>query len=129
MKRTGILLVVQIFCVFILLASCAKNNTEEMMAKSSTCDSVKSISYQNDVQVILNNNCGAQAGCHSNGSASGGVKLESWSGTHEVAASELLLKAIRHENGVSSMPKGASKLDDCYIAIIAKWVRNGSLNN
>jgi hypothetical protein len=111
------------------LNSCTKNKTEEMETKTSTCDSVKVISYKNDVQPILNNNCGAQAGCHSNGSASGGVKLESWQGTNEVATTGLLMKAIKHESGVSSMPKGGSKLDACYIAIIGKWVRNGSLNN
>jgi hypothetical protein len=45
--------------------SCTKNKTEDMTIKTSTCDSVKVISYKNDVQPILNNNCGAQAGCHS----------------------------------------------------------------
>jgi hypothetical protein len=109
--------------------SCTKNKTEDMTIKTSTCDSVKVISYKNDVQPILNNNCGAQAGCHSNGSASGGVKLESWQGTNEVATTGLLMKSIRHESGVSFMPKGGTKLDACYIAIIGKWVRNGSLNN
>ena len=35
----------------------------------------------------------------------------------------------KNKTGVAAMPKGGSKIDDCYIAIIAKWVRNGSLNN
>ena len=122
-----------VFAAFItsvtLFISCTKNKTEDMVPKSSNCDSVKTISYKTDVQPLLNNNCGAQAGCHSNGSASGGVKLESWQGTNEVATTGLLMKAIRHESGVSSMPKGGTKLDACYIAIIGKWVRNGSLNN
>jgi hypothetical protein len=113
----------------ILNTSCTKNKSEDILIKASQCDSVKTISYKNDIQPILNSNCGAQAGCHSNGSASGGVKLESWQGANEVATSGLLMKAIRHETGVSAMPKDASKLDNCYIAIIAKWVRNGSLNN
>ena len=81
------------------------------------------------MQPILNNNCGAQGGCHSNGSASGGVKLESWQGANEVASTGLLMKAIRHETGTSAMPKDAAKINDCYISIIAKWVRSGSLNN
>lgn len=112
-----------------VLYSCTKNNTENMVAKTSSCDSVKVISYKTDVQPILNNNCGAQGGCHSNGSASGGVKLESWQGANEVAQTGLLMKAIRHETGASAMPKGGSKIDPCYIAIIGKWVRGGSLNN
>lgn len=121
-----------VFFLFILglaLTSCTKNKEEDKLIQSSNCDSVKTISYKNDVQAILNNNCGAQAGCHSNGSASGGVKLESWQGTNEVAQTGLLMKAIKHDASVSPMPKGGNKLDDCYIAIIGKWVRNGSLNN
>ena len=121
--------IVTVIFLNLLNTSCTKNKTEDKLIKASQCDSVKTISYKNDVQPILNSNCGAQAGCHSNGSASGGVKLESWQGTNEVATTGLLMKAIRHETGVSAMPKVASKLDNCYIAIIAKWVRNGSLNN
>lgn len=130
MNKYKPLILITVFATSIaFLNSCTKNKTEDLAKNASTCDSLKVISFKNDVQPILNNNCGAQAGCHSNGSASGGVKLESWQGASEVALSGLLMKAIRHENGVSSMPKGGSKLDNCYIAIIGKWVRNGSLNN
>ncbi len=128
-KYKSLLFIATILASIACLNSCTKNKTEDMVIKASTCDSVKVISYKNDVQPLLNNNCGAQAGCHSNGSASGGVKLESWQGTNEVSTTGLLMKAIRHETGVSPMPKGGSKLDACYIAIIGKWVRNGSLNN
>ena len=110
-------------------SSCTKNKTEDLIPSTSSCDSSKTISFKTDVQPILNNNCGAQGGCHSNGSAAAGVKLESWQGANEVSISGLLMKSIRHETGVAAMPKGGSKIDDCYIAIIAKWVRNGSLNN
>jgi hypothetical protein len=128
-KYKSLLLITAITTSIAGLHSCTKNKTEDMKIEASTCDSVKVISYKNDVQPLLNNNCGAQAGCHSNGSASGGVKLESWQGTNEVATTGLLMKSIKHESGVSFMPKGGSKLDACYIAIIGKWVRNGSLNN
>ena len=109
--------------------SCTKNKTEDIAVKSSTCDSSKTISYKNDVQPILNNNCGAQAGCHSNGSASGGVKLESWQGTNIVAESGLLMKSIKHESGAAPMPNANKKIDNCYIAIIEKWIKAGRLNN
>ena len=130
MKTNQTIIIIASFVTSLsLIISCTKNKTEDMMPKESDCDSVKVISYSKDVQPLLNSNCGAQAGCHSNGSASGGVKLESWQGTNEVAQTGLLMKAVRHESGVSAMPKGGSKLDACYIAIIGKWVRNGSLNN
>jgi hypothetical protein len=109
--------------------SCTKNKEENIANQVSSCDTNKTISFKTDVQPILNNNCGAQSGCHSNGSASGGVKLEAWEGTNEVAKSGLLMKAIQHESGVSAMPKGGNKIDNCYIGTIAKWVKNGSLNN
>ncbi len=115
--------------ILLFQMACTKNNEEDIAKQTSTCDTLKTISFKSDVQPILNNNCGAQAGCHSNGSASGGVKLESWAGAQEVAKSGLLMKAIRHESGVSAMPKNGAKIDNCYIAIIGKWVRNGSLNN
>lgn len=127
MLKTVSLLI--LFTMGMFITSCTKNKEEDKLIQTSSCDSVKTISFKNDVQPILNNNCGAQAGCHSNGSASGGLKLESWQGVNEVASSGLLMKAIKHEAGVSSMPKGGSKLDACYIAVIGKWVRNGSLNN
>lgn len=129
MDKTALKLLLFGLSCFVLFDSCTKNKEEDIVTKTITCDSSKTISYVKDVQPLLNNNCGAQAGCHSNGSASGGVKLENWQGTAEVAQSGLLMKAIKHEAGVSAMPKGGTKLDACYIAIIAKWVRNGSLNN
>jgi hypothetical protein len=128
-SKTSLLIIASAIALCMFNASCTKNKTEDLVSKASTCDTLKTISYKNDVQPILNNNCGAQAGCHSNGSASGGVKLESWQGTNEVSQSGLLIKAIRHESGVSAMPKDLAKINDCYIAIISKWVRNGSLNN
>jgi hypothetical protein len=116
--------------LFLLLTvACTKSKEEDLAPSIATCDTNKTISYKNDVQPILNSNCGAQGGCHSNGSASGGVKLESWQGSNEVAASGLITKSIRHESGVSPMPKGKAKLDDCYISIIQRWIREGRSNN
>jgi hypothetical protein len=77
-KYKSLLLITAITTSIAGLHSCTKNKTEDMKIEASTCDSVKVISYKNDVQPLLNNNCGAQAGCHSTGSASGGVNLESW---------------------------------------------------
>ncbi|HVL68384.1 MAG TPA: PSD1 and planctomycete cytochrome C domain-containing protein [Vicinamibacterales bacterium] len=38
----------------------------------------------------------------------------------------LLLKAVRHEQGISKMPRSAPKLSDGEIAALAEWIRMGA---
>jgi len=114
----------------LMLTACTKENVESLQAeKTLGCNSAKEISYATDIAPILQANCGSQAGCHSNGAASGGVKLEDYNGIKEVAATGLLKKAIFHEAGVSPMPKNLTKLDDCTLSIINKWLEAGYPNN
>ena len=129
MKSVCLKLTVLTSLTVLLIVACSKNKEEDLTPGKVECDTNKTISYKNDVQHILNSNCGAQAGCHSNGSASGGVKLESWQGTNIVAESGLLMKSIKHESGAAPMPNANKKIDNCYIAIIEKWIKAGRLNN
>lgn len=113
-----------------MISACTKENVETLQAgKKPLCNSNREISYQNDVVPILQAYCGSQSGCHSNGAASGGVKLEDYQGIREVAASGLLRKAIFHESGVSPMPQNSNKLDDCTLTILDKWLASGYPNN
>jgi len=113
-----------------LFSSCAKENVESLKAeKTLGCNNDKEISYAKDIVPILQANCGTQSGCHSNGAASGGVKLEDFDGVKEVAQTGLLKKSLFHESGVSPMPKNLNKLDDCTLSIIQKWLDAGFPNN
>ena len=120
-----------VFSGFLFLTvACTKENVETLQSqKTPECNSTKEISYTKDVVPILQANCGSQSGCHSNGAASGGVKLEDYSGIKEVASTGLFKKAIFHESGVSAMPKNANKLDDCTLTILDKWLQAGYPNN
>ncbi len=118
------------FLFLIVLGGCTKENVETLQAeKTLGCNSNKEISYSKDVVPILQANCGTQSGCHSNGAASGGVKLEDYNGIKEVASTGLLKKALFHESGVSPMPKNLNKLDDCTLTILKKWLDAGFPNN
>lgn len=127
MKKNTLFLLVAF--MIIIVASCKKDNIEDQHPLVLVCDSAKAITFSKDVKPIIDFYCGAQAGCHSNGSASGGVQLESYEGVKNVTATGLLLKAIKHESTVVAMPKGGAKLDDCTIYIVEKWIKSGYLNN
>jgi hypothetical protein len=127
MKKNTLFLLVAL--IILIIGSCKKDSIEAQHPLVLVCDSAKAITFNKDVKPIIDYYCGAQAGCHSNGSASGGVQLESYEGIKNVVATGLLLKAIKHESSVVAMPKGATKLDDCTIYIIEKWINGGYLNN
>ncbi|ULQ55131.1 hypothetical protein KJS94_10815 [Flavihumibacter rivuli] len=98
----------------------AKNNS-----CTGTCDTSGVISYSTRVQPILNNKC---TGCHNNNLASAGINLTNYTGVRTVALNGKLYGSIAHLAGYSPMPQG-SKLPDCEIATIKKWIDNGSPNN
>jgi len=111
----------------IILPSCEKDNVEDLNGSQSRgCDTSKAISFKNQVEPILKNECGSQSGCHGSGAASGGVDLENSQKILEVVNSGLFIKSIDHASGVSPMPKGRSQIDDCRRNLIRKWIREGA---
>jgi putative effector of murein hydrolase len=59
----------------------------------------------------------------------GGVKLQDYADVKSVASNGKLLGTVSHASGFSPMPKGGNKLNDCYVAVIKKWIAAGALNN
>ena len=100
-------------------------DTEEELYGATACDTTQ-VTYSLSVKPIIDSNCNS---CHSTSSAQGGVILDTHSSLKGYADSGKLLGAIRHEPSYSPMPKGGSKLNQCSIATIEKWVAEGSLNN
>lgn len=89
------------------------------------CDS-SSFTYSGNVKPILQTHC---LGCHSGTAAAGGyIPLDTYDGIKEMVTGNYLLPAIQH-TGPSPMPKNGSKLSDCKIAIISKWIAAGAPNN
>jgi uncharacterized membrane protein len=90
-----------------------------------TCDSSQ-FKYGANVSAILGTYC---LGCHSGIAPSGGIDLSTYASVKNVATNGRLVGAVSHAPGYSAMPKNASKLSDCQIAQIRKWVNAGAPNN
>lgn len=89
------------------------------------CDTTK-YAYNADILPMINKYC---VGCHSSSAAPKGIALDSYNGIVNAANTGQLLGAIRHETGYTAMPQGGSKLSDCEITIISKWINSGTPNN
>lgn len=90
------------------------------------CDTNKAITYTADIKPIMSNNCGAGNSCHNGSGSQSGIDLATYAGT-KAAASGNLIGAISWDGTASNMPKGSiTKINDCSIAIIRKWVNTGT---
>ena len=106
----------------LVYSSCYKDNVETLYPSSTTCDTT-TISFANDIQPILNTNC-ALGGCHNKATASGTVELEDYDGAKSAAQGALLT-----DINDGSMPQGGTKLSQCNINKISRWVNMGMPNN
>ncbi len=104
----------------------------EQGAVSLSCDDpdmpcdVENVSYTAFVVPLLTSNC---IGCHSGGSPSGNIALNSHAAVQTVALNGRLLGAITWANGFQQMPQGSGKLSECNIDKIKAWINNGAPNN
>lgn len=114
------------------LSSCSKSDDTKMQNPTPTpeCD-LSSVTFSNTVMPIISANC---TSCHSGTSANAGIRLEDYASVKAQASipagsSGSLLGAIMHSAGNTPMPKDASKLSDCNISKINKWIQDGMPNN
>ncbi|SFD01690.1 Planctomycete cytochrome C [Chitinophaga sp. CF118] len=121
-----------IVCNLMMMVSCSKSNetdlakgTDTTGTGGTTCDTVN-MKYAANVQPIISNYC---YGCHGNGSAAGGISLDSYAKLKTQADNGNLLGTITHASGFAAMPLGGSKLSDCNINIIRDWINRGTQNN
>lgn len=109
-----------------LLAGCADDNEEDLNPKPTDCDT-SAVTFSGTVNAILQNN--GCKNCHSAATASGGVILDSYAEVKKRAEEGRLLGAISHASGYTPMPLGGTKLSDCDIAKVKKWIDDGTPNN
>lgn len=91
----------------------------------SACDTTK-FSYAAFVSPILQNNC---IGCHNSNTANGGVNLNGYSNVKVYADNGKLYGSIAHLTGFKPMPSAGTKLSDCQIRVVQKWIQAGAPNN
>lgn len=89
------------------------------------CDSTV-FTFSGAVQPMINKYC---LGCHNTASADAGLNFETYNGVLAAVGSNRLLGAVSHQSGFASMPQGSSKLADCQIRQISRWIESGAQNN
>lgn len=111
------------FMSAVMYASCYKDNREELYPGQTTCDTT-SVTWTTDIQPVIQQNCSV-SGCHDAATASGGVTLSTYAGVKTIADNGRLLAVTTS----GSMPKNATKLDNCTLNKLTKWVNSGSPQN
>ena len=115
--------------IFLLSLSCSKK-VESSIPTSSTNSSINkcydtvAISYQKNIQPILNTHC---IKCHD---ASTAQNFTTFAGTLPFAKSGILENCITGTNGEILMPpKSSSTMDSCSIKQLHYWIKQGCKNN
>jgi len=117
------------FCILLNIAfmiflaeACYYDNEETLYPDG--CNS-SNVTYQGFVRPFISSNCS----CHLNGSADGGVILQTYLTLKTYVDNGKLIKVIKHEPGVVAMPQGVPKRSDCEISKLEAWVNAGALEN
>ena len=100
-------------------SSCAEDNLNKLET-DLLCDTL-TISYSQDVEPIILNNCNF-SGCHS-------ASSNNIYDATDFSAVSANANAIYGSINNGSMPENASKLPECDIAKVKKWIDDGKLNN
>jgi hypothetical protein len=109
------------------LRSCYYDSKEYLFpVVNNTCDT-SNVTYSVSVVNALDMYC---TSCHSGSSPSGNVSLNNYAGVKLQVDNGKLLGTVNHSSGFISMPpEPASKIDDCSLTILQKWVNAGAPNN
>jgi hypothetical protein len=115
--------------ILMSITSCYYDSKEYLFPQvSSGCDTTN-ITFNLSVKPILSNHC---LSCHSNGTAASlgaNIRLEGYADVKARVDDGRLWGSISHSGGFSPMPKGSSKLNDCKLTIVQKWIEDGAPNN
>ncbi len=89
------------------------------------CDTAV-FTYNGAVKPIMDNKC---VGCHNPNNMGGNIDVSTYATVRIIALNGKLYGSLAHQSGYSPMPKNSSKLSDCEIRQVQKWINAGSLNN
>ncbi|RXK50660.1 c-type cytochrome domain-containing protein [Aquirufa rosea] len=96
----------------------SNNGSVTLPNSTSTCDTM-TITFDKSVWPILQYNC---TSCHSGAIISGGVDLSTYDKVISYVKNGKLYGAITHATGYSPMPSSTTRLSNCDINIIKKWI-------
>ncbi|MFM2207060.1 MAG: hypothetical protein RL213_1035 [Bacteroidota bacterium] len=140
-----------LLCIPLFWVACKDDNVEDLNNGPAPCDleAGDTAFYSTVIQPIFNSSCGSDNnGCHdvSNSIAQGGSNgsLADYAGTIETlldcsadgtlgSGGADLMKRVTHDSSIPSskwMPKGtASKIGDCSIQKLQRWIDQGFQDN
>ncbi len=114
-----------LLAITICTQSCYNRKADVVYPKPVTCDTTN-VRYSVEVVNILKDNCYV---CHAPGFVQGGIVLNNYTAVKNLVNNGKLFGSIDWLSGFSRMPKNQPKLNDCNIATIRTWIRNGAPNN
>jgi mono/diheme cytochrome c family protein len=114
-----------IVLLVILAAPGCYYDKAEILYPDTACDT-SAVTYSTSVAPVLSSNCNV---CHGGSTPSASIKLDVYSGVKQQVDNGRLLGVVTHNPNYSPMPKNGTKLSDCNIAKIRKWIAAGAPNN
>jgi hypothetical protein len=124
--------IIAVACLAVILGSCYNDKADKLYpAPVTTCDTT-TISYSHDIAPIVIASCYSPGnGCHdAAGAATSGFDYQSSvTAIQSNALSGTLLGDINWLPRHNNMPKNGSKLSDCEINKMTRWVNEGAPNN
>lgn len=93
----------------------AKNNS-----CGENCDTTQ-FNYSGTISSIISSNC---IGCHSGTNPGGGILLNTYDNVKAQCVNGKMLPAVKKTGPVPMPPSASSKLSDCKITQITKWMNN-----
>jgi len=118
---------VTIFGIF-FISSCYYDKEDLLYGNpNAPCtDTISNISYSQHVVPVLQQYC---YNCHTGNFPSGGITMGTYNADKAIAQTGRLYGSVNHSPGYKPMPEGMSKLNNCQILAIRKWIDAGLLNN
>ena len=126
MKKIRIPFILSMALIFILFASCEKNNEADLYG-SEPCDTTD-LTWVNGISEIFSVYC---VYCHNVNLNYKGVRHDNFEEEMKVIrkGDDRLRAVINHEPGYKRMPYEGPKLSDCNIQKIETWLNNGTPEN
>lgn len=128
-SRQNYLILILSFLLIFMVTSCYYDNEEYLYpgdGGTTGCDTTN-ITYSGTIAPILANACN---GCHYPASSFGaGISVSTYNDLVATINNGRFIGAINHSSGYSPMPKGGSKLSNCNLQKIQKWIDDEALNN
>lgn len=120
-RKYGFLFIL-FFSGLIIISSCGDDDDDD-----DTCETTD-LTYDNFAEDFLVTNCATLGGCHVAASKDDAAvgSFVTYEDAKVIVDRGNIIKAINHEDGISNMPKGEEKLDDCSISKLTAWVNAGA---